>query len=429
MAEISKYQAHTVGRLFLHNNRQQDDGVQHSNTEIDNDRTYLNYNFKKGSPEDVKRRTHELYHAKRKDLVVLIEAVVTLPQDVEPEDEKKFFKACYDFYANDFGEENIVNAVVHKDETTPHIHIDFMPVKALDLDMSETMKQNIANYEKDNGVIVDAMLCAKDVITREYLQTMHPRLLDYVTKELGYECEILNGATANGNKTVLQMKMERFQAEVERKGSEVEVLEKNISSMMQKLDSLGIDRRYFDMHEVLTLMDKLQTENEVYRDIIQDYNLPLPQSAMQKISELAENLKSNLTVHTGIYQPAQTFVLETYKNMPRPLPQQKLIDEDAELKYLLKAINPKDVVVQKVQDKEVILFPTDNIEDTFHDLLRIKAMEHKLKHISFPQISNDNLHLAETVLKECSFQTDYYLAQKKQLDDMEKDIEQRMEKE
>ena len=47
MAEFSKYHYHSVGSLFLHNNREQDDGVVHSNKEIDNSRTYLNYHFKK----------------------------------------------------------------------------------------------------------------------------------------------------------------------------------------------------------------------------------------------------------------------------------------------------------------------------------------------------------------------------------------------
>ena len=41
MAEISKYKAHAVGRLFLHNLRKEDDGVTHSNEYIDPERTHL----------------------------------------------------------------------------------------------------------------------------------------------------------------------------------------------------------------------------------------------------------------------------------------------------------------------------------------------------------------------------------------------------
>lgn len=66
------------------------------------------------------------------------EIIVTLPKDVKAQDERAFFRSVYDFYCEDFGKENVINAIVHKDETTPHIHLDFVPVikgtKGLDLE-------------------------------------------------------------------------------------------------------------------------------------------------------------------------------------------------------------------------------------------------------------------------------------------------------
>ena len=86
---------------------------------------------------------------------------------------------------------------------------------------------------------------------------------------------------------------------------------------------------------------------------------------------------------------------------------------------------PKEVLIRELtEEKKVILFPTDNIEDTFHNLMKIKGMEKELKRISFPQISNDNIHLAETVLKECHFDTDYYLTEKRRLEEAERELEQ-----
>lgn len=424
MAEISKYQGHSVGRLFLHNNRKQGDGVTHSNTDIDDERTHLNYNLKIGNAEIVRKRLNEVYHANRKDLIVLGEIIVTLPQDVKEEDQEKFFKACFDFYCNDFGEENIINAAVHLDEATPHIHIDFMPIKPMEKELSDRMKILVSEYEKDHGTHVTEILCAKDVLTREYYQNMHPRLYNYMADVLGYECEILNGATAGGNKTVLEMKMERYQKEVEQKGAEVDLLENNINSMMQRLDELGIDPRFFDMHEVLALMEKLQTENEMYRDLVTEYDLPIPQEAMKKVMQLAESVKSNFTAHTGSYIPkTDMFVIETFKNERRELPQQKIIDSNAILKDLVENKCPKEMTVKEIGGKKVILFPTDNIEDTFHNLMLLKNAEKSLKHLAFPRISNDTMHLAETVLKECSFQTEYYLLEKKLEEDRIREME------
>ena len=128
MAEFSKYGAMSVGRLFLHNNRKSDDGVTHSNESIDTERTIYNYHLKRGSVSDVQKRLDEVFSQKRSNATVLGEIIVTLPQNVKAADERDFFQAVYDFYAQDFGEENIVNAVVHKDEKTPHLHLDFIPV-------------------------------------------------------------------------------------------------------------------------------------------------------------------------------------------------------------------------------------------------------------------------------------------------------------
>ena len=35
-----------------------------------------------------------------------------------------FFSDCYKFFAERYGEENIIAAVVHNDETTPHMHLN-----------------------------------------------------------------------------------------------------------------------------------------------------------------------------------------------------------------------------------------------------------------------------------------------------------------
>ncbi|MBR1676531.1 MAG: plasmid recombination protein [Clostridia bacterium] len=49
-------------------------------------------------------------------------------KDMPPETERKFFADCVDFIARQMGKENIISAVVHKDETSPHIHINVVPI-------------------------------------------------------------------------------------------------------------------------------------------------------------------------------------------------------------------------------------------------------------------------------------------------------------
>lgn len=39
-----------------------------------------------------------------------------------------FFYECTMFFAKRYGKENIISAVVHVDETNPHLHLNMMPV-------------------------------------------------------------------------------------------------------------------------------------------------------------------------------------------------------------------------------------------------------------------------------------------------------------
>lgn len=43
-------------------------------------------------------------------------------------EQRQFFTDYAKFFAEKYGEENIVSAVVHMDETTPHMHLNFIPI-------------------------------------------------------------------------------------------------------------------------------------------------------------------------------------------------------------------------------------------------------------------------------------------------------------
>lgn len=53
-----------------------------------------------------------------------------------------FFRDCVKFFKDKYGEENVLSAVVHLDETTPHLHLNLIP-------------------------IVNGKLCAKDLFDRQ----------------------------------------------------------------------------------------------------------------------------------------------------------------------------------------------------------------------------------------------------------------------
>lgn len=69
----------------------------------------------------------------RKDAVVVAELLFTASHDFfvgkNNEEIKKYFSDCYEFACKKFGKENIISAMVHLDETTPHMHLCFVPIK------------------------------------------------------------------------------------------------------------------------------------------------------------------------------------------------------------------------------------------------------------------------------------------------------------
>lgn len=436
MANLKKISKFQVGNLLKHNNREEDDGVMHSNETIDNELTHLNYYFKKGTSSDLHKiiRENQYYYADRKNSCPLIDAVVTLPENVKEEDEEAFFESVYDFYCKDFGEKNILNAVVHKDEVTPHIHIDFIPVREIDrANISPTFERLIKEEEERTGWHITSGISAREVITREYLMTMHPRLSAHIEKDLGYRTDILNGRTAGGNKSVMQLKNEFYQEkldqlkeEVAKTEQEAEIAQKNIQIMTDKAKAMGFDGRFFDAAALLSDHERLIAERDLYRQALVANgitNIRVPKEIKDKLDKMPK-VSGKFTYKSGIMVPDSSAitVIETYIEKQRPLPQQYLIDMSPTLQFMSNTLHPRDIRFLKAET-EYLLFPTDSYEHTFRNLCRLKEKEDEITKLRMPKISNDIYNIAENILRQCNFETEYYYLEKQALEETVKDKE------
>lgn len=69
---------------------------------------------------------------RRKDSVVMQDCFVGGTPDwlkgKSVEEQRKYFDYAYRFFENNFKKENIISAVVHLDEATPHMHLCFVPI-------------------------------------------------------------------------------------------------------------------------------------------------------------------------------------------------------------------------------------------------------------------------------------------------------------
>ncbi len=104
--------------------------------------------------------------ALRKDAVVMCQLMVTSDQDffknLTPEKEKEFFRQSLAFIQERYGKDNVLSAIVHKDEKTPHMHVNLTPIRG-------------------------GRLIASEIFTREELGKLHTDFHDSVGKEWGLE--------------------------------------------------------------------------------------------------------------------------------------------------------------------------------------------------------------------------------------------------
>ena len=166
---MEKYHKQDVAPIEKENER--DENYEASNPQIDSERTRNNYRFTpyfgKTYTEFINGRIKELGLSPRKDAVVMNSFVLgsdkTFFDGLAKVEQYNFFSDCYKFFAERYGEENIIAAVVHNDETTPHMHLNLMPVTK------------------------DGRLCSKQLFDKPQLQQLQTDFYESVGKRWGLQ--------------------------------------------------------------------------------------------------------------------------------------------------------------------------------------------------------------------------------------------------
>lgn len=180
MAHLAKYTLNSAQALFHHNLRHKDrkgEYVAYGGSKIDITKTHLNYRLDPNTDpnEFITQRLSEIKVQKRADVKVYCSWVLTVPQNLPQEKHKEFFESAYRFFCQDYGKENIVMASVHLDETTPHMHLGFVPV------VREKKNQKKLGQEK---------VSAKELLTRSYMKNLHKRLKNTLERDLNCQVDI-----------------------------------------------------------------------------------------------------------------------------------------------------------------------------------------------------------------------------------------------
>lgn len=220
MAHVTKFPKTALGHMLKHYERNECIG-EYSNESIDRDKSYLNYNLAPEREDQYKfvmKRCGEVKCLNRSDVKLMCSWVLTAPKDLEQSQLKDFFKESYDFMAKRYGEQNVISAYVHMDESTPHMHFAFIPV-------AHDKKKDIDKVS------------AKEVLTKTDLKSFHGDLQEHLDRAM-IRCNVLNEATREGNKSVKELKRETAIQEAEKLREMLSKTEQEIQRVNTKLISL-----------------------------------------------------------------------------------------------------------------------------------------------------------------------------------------------
>lgn len=166
---------------YVHNERKTKG---HTNKDIDPEKTHLNYYFKKNELSYIKefdnlRKEIDLKGHIKSNSIILCEMIFTSDKEffdnIGEEETKRYFEESYKFVCNykNLGEENIISAVVHLDEGTPHMHLVFIPV--------------VHTKDKEGNQI--DKVCSRDFWKgRDSYRILQNNFYDYITSK-GFELE------------------------------------------------------------------------------------------------------------------------------------------------------------------------------------------------------------------------------------------------
>ena len=188
-----------------------------SNEEIDLSKTYLNYDLVQSDLnlyQRVKQRVDEVRPVSRiqKNSVVDFSNIITVPQDQFKEwgidRSKRYLEEVYNYFCKEIGKENVVSAKVHLDETTPHMHLHFVPVSQ------------------------DGKLQARVLMTPAKINKIHNDAPEYL-REKGFD--VVRGV----GKTKKSLDIHQYKAE--KLKEEIELLENKLKALegdLKALDSI-----------------------------------------------------------------------------------------------------------------------------------------------------------------------------------------------
>ena len=129
---FAKHKGGASKALSAHHERTKE--IYASNPDIDAERTKQNFHLvtpRWSYEQEIRHRIRTAGCRVRKDSVKFVDTLVTVSPEfaeVHESEMPEYFNRAFEFLKERIGEANIISAVVHMDEKTPHLHLCFVPL-------------------------------------------------------------------------------------------------------------------------------------------------------------------------------------------------------------------------------------------------------------------------------------------------------------
>ena len=266
---MEKYKRQDVSPVEKENER--DENYQGSNPQIDSERTDGNYHliYPQGKYIEMINKRLSTLTLKRKirsDAILMNSFVIGSDGDffkgMRAWEQRAFFEDCAHFFMDKYGFDNMLSAVVHVDETTPHMHLNFVPIN-------------------------DGRLSSKSLFDRQKLAELQTELWEQVGKKYGLQRGKENSqathitAAEHKAKVIVQsaeQKRDEIDRQTEQKQAELDGLTQTVEAVTQATSKPIPKKKKQAVDEITALRAKnTLLEEEIKRgnrdraDVFQQY--------------------------------------------------------------------------------------------------------------------------------------------------------------
>lgn len=343
VCHVAKYSRNNIVGIQKHNQRQ---NKSYKNKDIDITKSSKNIDFENKTRikylekvEKIIKQNRKKGKTIRKDAILMCENIISASPEfflgMNHKEKEKYFKYTYEFLKDRYGEKNIISAIVHFDETTPHMHFNFVPITS------------------------DGKLSAKDLITRIELKKIQDELPRYLQSR-GFDIKRGREYSKEIHMQPEDYKKQQIQ-ELRELETKLEYVKKLFKAFEKPLDSFNelepanvkkslitgketvYKNDYDEVIDILkgTMKENIELKEKLYNEELKARNLEFKLNAVNEYERLIYEKEKKLKLEKEEFEEQKQLISEREKNI------EKVIENKD--KNNKKILNEKELEVNELE--------------------------------------------------------------------------------